>query len=142
MNNYSFKSAVQPKPIPCCQDFLLHIFFGFLLLACHSFGFSLETQHPRVFTAPEVGSHFGHQVCHFGPTQGNRIVLFSFSVLVTAPNLHNGTGGLYRCSYSSNQCMLLPVTVDPGIAFGLALACDVDQALVSSVDYDCSDKRR
>ncbi|XP_042610284.1 integrin alpha-X-like isoform X3 [Cyprinus carpio] len=128
MNIYPFKSVVDPKPIPCCifqlcQAFFLNIFFGFLLLACHSLGFSLETLHPRVFTAPEVGSHFGHQVCHFGPTQGD-------SVLVTAPNLHNGTGGLYRCTYSGNQCMLLPVTVDPGIAFGLALACDDGQALV------------
>ncbi|XP_058631557.1 integrin alpha-X-like [Onychostoma macrolepis] len=92
-------------------------------MTCHSLGFSLETLHPRVFTAPEVGSHFGHQVCHFGPTQGD-------SVLVTAPTLYNGTGGLYRCSYSGNQCMLLPLTVNPGIAFGLALACDDNQALV------------
>ncbi|RXN21992.1 integrin alpha-X-like protein [Labeo rohita] len=32
--------------------------------------------------------------------------------------------------------MLLPVTVDPGIAFGLALACDVDQALYDSPQDD------
>ncbi|XP_052447352.1 integrin alpha-X isoform X3 [Carassius gibelio] len=128
MNNYPFKSVGDPKPLSCCifqlcQAFFIYIFFGFLLLARHSLGFSLETLNPRVFTAPEVGSHFGHQVCHFGPTQGD-------SVLVTAPNLHNGTGGLYRCSYSGNQCMLLPVTVDPGIALGLALTCDDAQALV------------
>ncbi|XP_043094087.1 integrin alpha-L-like [Puntigrus tetrazona] len=128
MNIHSFKFTVHTKLIPCCifhlcQDLFLWVFFGFLLLACHSLGFSLETLHPRVFTVPERGSHFGYQVCHFGPTQGD-------SVLVTAPTLYNGTGGLYKCSYSGNQCMLLPLTVNPGIAFGLDLACDDNQALV------------
>lgn len=33
---------------------------------------------------------------------------------------------------------MISLSVDPGIAFGLALACDDGQALVSSADYDCS----
>ncbi|XP_051749708.1 integrin alpha-L-like isoform X6 [Ctenopharyngodon idella] len=128
MNMYQFKPSLQPKPtlnwiFHLRQVIFIFIFFGFLPLARHSLGFSLETLHARVFAEPEGGSHFGHRVCHFGPMQGD-------SVLVTAPNLHNGTGGLYRCSYSGNKCMLLPVTVDPGIAFGLSLACDEDQAVV------------
>ncbi|XP_051512725.1 integrin alpha-M-like isoform X2 [Myxocyprinus asiaticus] len=104
------------------QVTFLDMFFGFLLLADHSWGFSIETLRPRVFTAPVKGSHFGHKVCHFGPTQED-------SVLVTAPLLDNGTGGIYRCSYSGHQCSQLPVKVDPGIAFGLSLACDAHQAI-------------
>ncbi|XP_067262346.1 integrin alpha-X-like isoform X6 [Chanodichthys erythropterus] len=128
MNMYQFKPPLQPKLtldwiFHLRQVIFIYLFFGLLPLAHHSLGFSLEALHARVFTEPEGGSHFGHKVCHFGPTQGD-------SVLVTAPHLHNGTGGLYRCSYSGNKCMLLPVTVDPGIAFGLSLACDEDQAIV------------
>ncbi|XP_051541938.1 integrin alpha-X-like isoform X2 [Myxocyprinus asiaticus] len=120
-------APLQPESKACWisrlrQVTFLYIFFGFLLLAEHSGAFSIETLHTRVFKAPVEGSHFGHQVCHFGPTQGD-------SVLVTAPHLDNGTGGIYRCSYSGHQCKQLPVKVDPGIAFGLSLTCDAHQAI-------------
>lgn len=54
--------------------FGLSLFYYFLYpsVARHSLGFSLEALHARVFTEPEGGSHFGHRVCHFGPTQGDR----------------------------------------------------------------------
>lgn len=43
-------------------------------------GFSLETLHPKVFRAPQGDSHFGHRVCHFNPTQGDRWDQYLFHI--------------------------------------------------------------
>lgn len=126
MSCYHYKSSLQIELK--ARWIYLYVFFGFLLLSHHSLGFSLETLHPKVFTAPRGDSRFGHRVCHFDPTQGD-------SVLVTAPYLDSGSGGIYSCSYSTDQCTQLHVKVDPGIALGLSLACDDHQATVCGPHY-------
>ncbi|KAJ7996153.1 hypothetical protein DPEC_G00234110 [Dallia pectoralis] len=107
----------------CC---LLAAILGLLQLATLTSGFSFDTRHPRTFSTSEGGrSHFGHRVCHFGPTQGD-----NSRVLVTAPLQDNGTGGVYRCSYHSNTCEALPIPVGPGVSIGLSLACNSDRAMM------------
>ncbi|KAM6970578.1 integrin alpha-X-like [Aplochiton taeniatus] len=101
----------------------LRSLMGPLLLFTVVMGFNFDTHHPAVFNAADTGSHFGHRVCHFRHELND-------SVLVTAPLHANRTGGLYRCSYHSNQCHALPVKVDPEITLGLSLACNTDRAMV------------
>ncbi|XP_057176160.1 integrin alpha-X-like isoform X1 [Triplophysa rosa] len=125
MSFYPSKSSLQTELKACW----IYVFFGSLLSSRQSLGFSLETLHPKVFTAPQGDSHFGHRVCHFDPTQAD-------SVLVTAPYLDNGSGGIYSCSYSTNQCSRLHLKVDSGIALGLSLACDDHQAIVCGPRYE------
>ncbi|XP_046876133.1 integrin alpha-X-like isoform X2 [Hypomesus transpacificus] len=94
-----------------------------LHIAPLTWAFNLDIHFPRVFKNTDAQSRFGYRVCHFGPARDK-------SVLVTAPFLANGTGGLYWCSYDSGQCKAVPVQVDPGIAFGLSLACSTDRVMV------------
>ncbi|XP_049339215.1 integrin alpha-X-like isoform X2 [Astyanax mexicanus] len=102
----------------------LQSFYSLLLIvvpfAC---GFNLDTEHPRIFPSPRDGRAFGHQVCQFGPESGDR-------VLVTDPQRGNGTGGVFRCSYSNGRCEPISVDIEPGSAFGLALACSDRRAVV------------
>ncbi|XP_010868719.2 integrin alpha-X isoform X1 [Esox lucius] len=107
----------------CC---LLPAILGLWQFVTLALGFSFDIRYPKTFsTSTEAGSHFGHRVCHFGPTQG-----YNTSILVTAPLQDNGTGVVYRCSYHSTTCEALPIHVDSGVSFGLSLACNTDRAMM------------
>ncbi|XP_062342329.1 integrin alpha-X-like [Osmerus eperlanus] len=96
---------------------------GLLHISPLTWAFNLDIDRPRLFKNTDARSSFGYRVCHFGPA-------WDRSVLVTAPFLANGTGGLYRCSYHSGRCDAVPVQVDQDIAFGLSIACSTDRVMV------------
>ncbi|XP_026773502.3 integrin alpha-X isoform X1 [Pangasianodon hypophthalmus] len=108
---------------------LWHLYNALLLIVPFAVGFNLDTEHPRIFKAPNDISAFGYQVCHFG----------SGSVLVTDPLYNNGTGSVYRCVYQDDQCVQLPIEVQSNGAFGLSLACTEHRAMVCSarVQQEC-----
>ncbi|XP_036436670.1 integrin alpha-X-like isoform X2 [Colossoma macropomum] len=107
---------------PCALEVRLLYSFVFFIapFAC---GFNLDTENPRIFPSPKDGSAFGLRVCPFGSKPGD-------SVLVTDPLYHNGTGGVFTCSYGKSRCEPVHVDVQPGSAFGLSLACSDQRAVV------------
>ncbi|XP_058871446.1 integrin alpha-X-like isoform X3 [Acipenser ruthenus] len=91
-----------------------------LLHICSSASsFNINSQLPPL--PGDSSTQFGHKVLQFG--SGNRT-----RIIVSAPLKDNGTGGLYSCQYSSQDCAAINLHGQAGISLGLSMATDTHNA--------------